>query len=62
MGSQLWINPLMPIYWAFELHAVAARNLYIDLLHGTDTITDVALRIAAYRSSIANRHWQDIPV
>lgn len=39
-GSTLWISPLMPIYWFFELSAVAERNLlYDDLLLSDSTST-----------------------
>jgi len=28
-GSTLFINPLLPIYWGFQLDKVASRNLYL---------------------------------
>jgi hypothetical protein len=42
-GSRLWISPLMPIYWFFDLPAVAARHLFLPELASTDTFSE-ALR------------------
>ena len=46
-GSRLWISPLMPIYWFFDLPAVAKRNLLMSELRWTDTI------IEAFRARMA---------
>lgn len=40
-GSTLWINPLMSIYWCFELKAVAERLLYDPAIRQTQTFDDV---------------------
>jgi hypothetical protein len=42
-GSRLWISPLMPIYWFFDLLAVAGRHLFLAELTSTDTFSE-ALR------------------
>ena len=42
-GSHLWISPLMPLYWFFEVPVVARRNLYLPQLRHTETFMD-ALR------------------
>ncbi len=60
-GSQLFINPLMAMYWHFDLQAVAERSLYLDLLRDTDTIFEVVLRIEAFRESVKCRRRQGIP-
>jgi hypothetical protein len=59
-GSQLWINPLMPIYWCFRLGPVAERILYRDAMLETrsymdinDTINEFRLRCAAIRPPMA---------
>ena len=36
-GSTLHISPLMPLYWFFDIAAVAERNLYLDDLAWTET-------------------------
>jgi hypothetical protein len=40
-GRELWISPLMPIYWFFDLAAVADHNLYISAIKDTETFDDV---------------------
>jgi hypothetical protein len=52
-GGELFINPLMAIYFGFELAAVAGRSLYLDLLEGTETIFEVSHRIEAFRNRVA---------
>src|SRR6266568_8701488 len=41
-GSRLWISPLMPIYWFFELQAVVERNLFLADIRGADTFMEAA--------------------
>lgn len=48
-GSHLSISPLMPLYWFFELPAIARRNLLFSELRYTDTRTD------AYRGFLKAR-------
>jgi hypothetical protein len=48
-GSELFINPLMAQYWAFELPAVAAACLYADAVRDAETVWDVGSRIEAFR-------------
>jgi hypothetical protein len=59
--SELFINPLMAMYWHFELTAVAERSLYLASLEGTDSIFDVLLRIEAFRNDVRSRPWRAIP-
>jgi len=63
-GSELFINPLMSLYWAFELGAVARRNLYLDAVRETESYTDLTLVIEAFRERIAGqtKEWQDLPM
>ena len=52
----------MPMYWAFELEAVVRRNLYVDRLGGTQTITEVLQAITKFRGECPGRAWEQIPV
>lgn len=61
-GSRLWINPLMPIYWAFGLQAVVKRNLYIDTLYDTESLSDVLFQISVFRRRCKTRIWEDMPL
>jgi hypothetical protein len=60
--GELFINPLMAIYFGFELPALARRSLYLDQLEGTETIFEVSARIEAFRKSVeATRPRRLIP-
>lgn len=61
-GSQLFINPLMGLYWAFDLEAVARRSLYLRDLEGTRDIWDVQRVIEAFRHGIKPKPRVPIPV
>ncbi len=61
-GSELFINPLMALYWAFNLDAVASRNLYLDRIRNTETYAELTLAIEAFRATLPKtKPWQDIP-
>jgi hypothetical protein len=60
-GSELFINPLMTMYFTFDLPGVVARHLYLPLLEGTSSIFEVALRIEAFRHGVKTRPRQAIP-
>jgi hypothetical protein len=59
--SELFINPLMAIYFGFELSALARRSLYLEQLEGTETIFDVGARIEAFRNDVTTRPRRTIP-
>jgi len=44
-----WVNPLLSLYWAFELEAVAERNLYLDAIFATDEAFQVTAIIDGFR-------------
>src|SRR5262245_12107856 len=48
-GSTLWINPLMTLYWCFQLGPVARRILYLDAVKQTQTCWDVTVAIENFR-------------
>ncbi len=61
-GSTLFINPLMGLYWSFQLEDVVRRNLYLDYIRNTDTAGEVALVIERFRDSLPSiRPWTTIP-
>ena len=59
--SKLFINPLMSLLWAFDLAAVARRNLYLDLLADTQTNWDIHLAIQHFCETVRRRPWEAIP-
>jgi hypothetical protein len=60
-GSQLFINPLMALLWSFDLAGVAKRNLYLNLLEGTQTIWEVQGAIEGFRHTVQWRSREAIP-
>ena len=61
-SSELFINPLMCLYFSFQLEAVARRCLYLDSLRETQGIFEVQAIIEAFRKSVKRREKRSIPV
>jgi len=53
-GSELFINPLMSIYWCFKIETVGKNCLYFEMLKDTETSNDVIGQINKFRSTIKN--------
>jgi hypothetical protein len=61
-GAELFINPLMTLFWAFRLNAVAQRNLYLDRIRNTTTYPELSLAIEAFRATLRRtKPWKEIP-
>jgi hypothetical protein len=61
-GSTLFINPLMPIYWGFDLEKVARRNLYLEQIAETETYQQLSMSIERFRALLPKtRPWVEIP-
>lgn len=52
-AADLFVNPLMAIYFSVRLNALAKNLLYRDLILSTITIDEVSRAIETFRSSIA---------
>jgi hypothetical protein len=62
-GSELWINPLMTLFWAFELEAVARRCIYLDAVKTTEDMGEITRVIHESRLAIGRvRPHVPIPV
>lgn len=61
-GSELYINPLMSLYWSFQLEGVANRCRYLDALWPTQTQREVSRAILKYRAGVTPRPWRELPV
>jgi len=61
-SSELFINPLMCLYFNFDLTAVAKRCLYLDMLADTSTIFEVSAAIEGFRKLVDHREYKSIPV
>ncbi|WP_326835479.1 DUF1152 domain-containing protein [Amycolatopsis rhabdoformis] len=60
-GSELFVNPLMGVYFTVDLLALAASVGYLGRLAGTVTTTDVALEIEAHRDTVERRPRRSLP-
>lgn len=60
-NNELFINPLMGLYFAFEMDALVRRSLYLPTLESADSIFDVHARIEAFRREVQTRRYQVIP-
>jgi len=54
-GSELWINPLMPVYWTFHAQPVAERILYRSALLNTQSMFEIDKVLNVYRMSHPER-------
>lgn len=59
--SELFISPLMAMYFGFELGAVARRCLYLEELSDTRTMFEVSAVIEAFRHEVTMRPRRSIP-
>ena len=61
-GSELFINPLMALYWAFQLDHVARRNLYLDQIRGIPSRIELSLKIEQFQALLSkSRPHRPIP-
>lgn len=60
-GQELFINPLMSIYWCFRLKGVFERCLYLDYIKDTHSRMDVHRAISNYLYVAKPRPWRDFP-
>jgi hypothetical protein len=61
-GSRLWISPLMPIYWFFDLVAVAERCAFLGEIEGTDSFAETAGAFLRARMKMRVRPASRIPL
>ncbi len=62
LGSELFINPLMCLYWCFQLDKVAERIAYLEPVKQTWTFNEVDDVIANYRMHCKRRPRKQIPL
>ena len=54
-GSELFINPLMTLYWAFELEKVAQQNLYLERIRTTRSRRQLSLAIETFHNQVVRQ-------
>ncbi|WP_238013114.1 DUF1152 domain-containing protein [Dactylosporangium sp. AC04546] len=60
-GMSLFVNPLMTMYFTFDLAGLAARHLYLDAIRDTDDLLDVSHRIDRFRDTVTPRPRRAYP-
>ncbi|MFI6649097.1 DUF1152 domain-containing protein [Streptomyces sp. NPDC050529] len=60
-NSELFINPLMSLYFAFELEGIARNCLYLDRIEHTHLMRQVSSAIEAFRDEVRRRPPRRIP-
>ncbi|HEY2589441.1 MAG TPA: DUF1152 domain-containing protein [Tepidisphaeraceae bacterium] len=62
-GSELFINPLMALYWCFRLETVARRILYLTAFRKIDGFLQAQEYIETFRDPFRSRlrPWKPIP-
>jgi hypothetical protein len=62
-GSELYINPLMSLYWFFDADSVTRRNLYVDKIRDTQSYMDLDVAIGLFRASLPeSKPWITLPM
>jgi hypothetical protein len=60
-GSELFVNPLMAMYFAVDLAGLARRVLYLSELSDTETQYDVSAVIWSFREGVKRHQRRAIP-
>lgn len=60
-GTELFINPLMALYWGFRLEGIAKRCLYLDYMKDTHSRMDVHRAISNFLYTVSPRPWLNFP-
>lgn len=62
-GSELWINPLMTIYWSFTVESIVNQMLYYRRIARTERFTQVAGEIFEFKKSRESvRKYKQMPI
>ncbi|ATQ68371.1 DUF1152 domain-containing protein [Methylosinus trichosporium] len=61
-GSELFVNPLMSLYWCFRLEAVARKMGFYDAIAGSETFHEIESAIRIHHARVAKRDWKNLPL
>jgi hypothetical protein len=54
-NSELFVNPLMTLYFGVTVEALAARNLYLDRIENTCLMRQISSAIEDFRDDLPSR-------
>jgi hypothetical protein len=60
-GSELFINPLMALYWCFRIEEVAQRILYLDGIRNISTYAALDAHIHLFHQKMKRRPYRELP-
>ena len=60
--GQLWISPMMPIYWFFDFDCVVKQNMLLPEIEGTQLFRDALYKVIAKAERISRRPTGKIPL
>jgi hypothetical protein len=60
--AQLWISPLMPIYWFFDFDCVVRQNMLLPEVEGTMLFRDALYKVIAKAERISRRTAAKVPL
>jgi hypothetical protein len=60
--SELWINPLMSMFWSFDLKAVMKKNLYYHLIKNTNSVGELNSILYDFRRDLTIRKKKQLPI
>ncbi|MFG2037844.1 DUF1152 domain-containing protein [Dactylosporangium sp. NPDC048998] len=60
-NGELFVNPLMAMYFTFDLPGLARHSLYLDRIRGTEDMLEVAAAIERFRDGITPRPRRAFP-
>lgn len=60
--AELFINPLMSMYWTFTIESVAQRHLFLDKIADTSSYSELSMAIEVFQANLPKtRSWKEIP-
>ena len=60
--AHVWLSALASMFWFFDARVVARTHCFLDTLHETESIWDVAARIEGARKSLPIKSRSQIPI
>jgi hypothetical protein len=60
-GMELFVNPLMAMYFTFDLPGLARRSLYLDRIRATEDMLAVSAAIERFRDEVTPRPRRAFP-
>lgn len=61
-GPDIWLSPLLPMYWFFSLARVVENHFFLNELLNTQSIGEVTLLIEGLRKSLQVRGRELLPI